>query len=465
MNVMIDHAWQDFLKIIRDEVGTRIVETWIKAVHVSYFDALKKELYITAPNLFVKNWVEAHYKDLFKRHFIRILGVDTLTVFFTLETIEPVVSIQEVAKVVPAIQASDKKKRNDITVRSKSSTSSLIGLNQAYQFETFIIGENNQFAYASARAVAEKLGSLYNPLLLYGPSGLGKTHLLHAIGNYVQSHHPELSILYQTTDRFVTEFINAVRFDSVSKFQAKYKNIDLLLIDDIQFMVGKEQTQEIFFQIFNSLYEANKQIVLSCDVFPRYLGGLVDRLKTRLEWGLVADVQIPTITTKIAILKRKAYEQREVLPEEVAFVIAQQDIASVRELEGALIRVLAYATLTNQALTVDLVKKVLLIRQETNYVTSSVDFKIIVDQVKKYFSYDVTFLRSKDRTKAVSLARHVAMYLMKRYTNASLSEIGKYLERNDHTTIGHAINRITKLRNEDENFSKTLRIIEEELRI
>lgn len=463
MNVMIDQAWQDFLKIIRDEVGTRIVETWIKAVNLSYFDSLKKELYVTAPNLFVKNWVETHYKDLFKRHFTRILGVDTLIIHFTLETIEPVIAVQESAKVVPAIQVTSKKKKSDVAIRPKNASYSM-GLNLAYQFETFIVGENNQFAYASARAVAEKLGSLYNPLLLYGPSGLGKTHLLHAIGNYVQMHQPELSVLYQTTDRFVTEFINAVRFDTIPKFQAKYKNIDLLLIDDIQFMVGKEQTQEIFFQIFNALYEANKQIVLSCDVLPRYLGGLVDRLKSRLEWGLVADVQIPTITTKIAILKRKAYEQREVLSDDVAIAIAQQDILSVRELEGALIRVLAYATLTNQPLTTELVKKVLLIRQDTGCVVSPVDFKIIVDQVKKYFAYDISLLRSKDRSKAVSLARHVAMYLMKRYTNASLSEIGKYLERNDHTTIGHAVSRITKLRNEDENFSKILKNIEEELR-
>lgn len=464
MNVMIDQAWQDFLKIIRDEVGTRIVETWIKAVHVSYFDKFKKELYITAPNLFVKNWVEIHYKDLFKRHFIRILGVETLTIHFNLEVVETVVAVQESAKIVPAVQISQKKKRADVAIRSKASTQSCVGLHAAYQFETFIIGENNQFAYASARAVAEKIGSLYNPFLLYGPSGLGKTHLLHAIGNYVQTHQPNFSVLYQTTDRFITEFINAVRFDSVPKFQAKYKNIDLLLIDDIQFMVGKEQTQEIFFQIFNSLYEANKQIVLSCDVLPRYLGGLVDRLKSRLEWGLVADVQIPTVATKVAILKRKAYEQREILHDDVAMVIAEQDIASVRELEGALIRVLAYASLTNQQLTVELAKKVLLIRQDTGCVASPVDFKVIADQVKKHFSYDIMLLRSKDRSKAISLARHVAMYLMKRYTNASLSEIGKYLDRHDHTTIGHAVNRITRLRTEDENLSKILKNIEEELR-
>ena len=463
MNVMIDQAWQDFLKIIRDEVGTRIVETWIKAVSIYYFDSFKKELYITAPNLFVKNWVETHYKDLFKRHFIRILGIDTLTVYFTLQAVEPVVSIHESSKIVPAVQAQQKKKKTDIAVR-KLQAKSITGLNSSYQFDTFIIGETNQFAYASARAVADKLGTLYNPLLLYGPSGLGKTHLLHAIGNYIQETQPDLHVLYQTTDRFVTEFISSVRFDSINKFQSKYKNIDVLLIDDIQFMVGKEQTQEIFFQIFNNLYESNKQIVLTCDVLPRYLGGLVDRLKSRLEWGLVADLQIPTIATKIAILKRKAYEQKEILPQEVAHAIASQNIGSVRELEGSLIRVIAYASLTQQPLSVDLVKKVLSIGQDVGPTANPVDFKVIMTYIKKYFSFDIDLLRSRDRSKAVSLARHIAMYLMKRYTNASLSEIGKYLERHDHTTIGHAVARITKLRTQDENLSKILKNIENDLR-
>jgi chromosomal replication initiator protein len=464
MNVMIDQAWQDFLKIIRDEVGTRIVETWIKAVTVSYFDNFKKELYITAPNHFVKNWVETHYKDLFKRHFIRILGVDTLTIYFTLQTVEPVISLHESSKIVPAIQMPQKKKRTEVAVRSKISNKTVVGLNPAYQFDTFIIGDNNQFAYASAYAVADKLGTLYNPLLLYGASGLGKTHLLHAIGNHIQATQPHLSVLYQTTDRFVTEFISSVRFDSINKFQAKYKNIDLLLIDDIQFMVGKEQTQEIFFQIFNTLYETNKQIVLTCDILPRYLGGLVDRLKSRLEWGLVADLQVPTIETKIAILKRKAYEHKEILSPEVADAIATQNIASVRELEGALIRVIAYASLTKQSLSVELVKRVLSIGQDVGPTANPVDFKIITNQIKKYFSFDIELLRSKDRSKAVSLARHVAMYLMKRYTNASLSEIGKYLDRQDHTTIVHAVARITKLRMEDENLAKILKHMENDLR-
>lgn len=464
MNV-IDQVWQDFLKIIRDEVGTRIIETWIKAVTLSYFDSLKKEVYITAPNLFVKNWVETHYKELFHKHLVRLLGVDQLTIHFTLQNVEqPVLTIQEPTRIVPAMSVETKKKKTEIVKRQNPVYDGSMKLNPAYQFDTFVIGENNQFAYASARAVVDKLGSLYNPLLLYGSSGLGKTHLLHAIGNQVHEQYPQAVVLYQTTDRFITEFINAIRFDNIIKFQAKYKQIDVLLIDDIQFMVGKEQTQEIFFQVFNTLYESNKQIVLSCDTLPRYLGGLVDRLKSRLEWGLVADVQVPMLETKMAILKRKAQAQREILPDDVALLIAQQDISSVRELEGALIRVFAYASLTNKPLTAELVRKVLNLDQDFKVVAAQVDFKEIIQVVKKHFAFDLDQLRSKDRSKAISLARHVAMYLMKRYTNASLREIGEYLDRQDHTTITHAVQRITALRIHDDQLSSILKNIEDAFR-
>jgi len=464
MSVIIDQVWQDFLKIIRDEVGTRIIETWIKAVTLSRYDSFKREVYITAPNLFIKNWVEAHYKELFVRHLRRLLGVEQLTIHFTIHNIEAVVASPELAKIVPAVQIQVKKKKTDLVKRPNPMHDGCMKLNPSYQFDTFVVGNNNQFAYASARAVVDKLGSLYNPLLLYGGSGLGKTHLLHAIGNHIQEHNPNLVVMYQSTDRFITEFINAVRFDGVAKFQSKYKQVDVLLVDDIQFMVNKEQTQEIFFQVFNNLYETNKQIVLSCDTLPRYLGGLVDRLKSRLEWGLVADVQVPMLETKIAILKRKAQMQREILPDDVAQVIAQQEISSVRELEGSLIRVLAYASLTNQSLSVELVRKVLGVGQEMRTVTAPVDFKVVVQQVKKYFSFDLEALRSKDRSKNISLARHVAMYLMKRYTNASLREIGEYLQRHDHTTITHALQRITSLRTYDDQLSGILKNIEDELR-
>ena len=463
MNGLSDQIWQDFLKIIKEEVGTRVVETWIKAVTISRYDNLTGGIYLSAPNLFVKNWVESNYKDLFQKHLRRLLGVEKITVYFSLANADPIAVYQESSKIMPAVSAASKKKKQEIVKKASGYQMNSSKLNPIYTFDTFVVGENNQFAYASSRAIASKLGTLYNPLLLYGGSGLGKTHLLHAIGNEVLEKHPNLVVLYQTTDRFVTEFINAIRFDNVAKFQEKYKNIDVLLVDDIQFMVNKEQTQEVFFHIFNNLYDANKQIVLSCDTLPRYLGGLVDRLKSRLEWGLIADVQVPMLETKIAILKRKAQIQRESISDEVAVFIAQQEVSSVRELEGSLIRVLAYASLTNQAITIDLVKKVLGSSKESKAAPSKIDFKDIMVHIKKHFSYRLEDLRSKDRSKCVSHARQVAMYLMKRHTDKSLREIGEFLDRKDHTTITHAISRVTGLRARNEKFANLIKSIEDEL--
>ena len=463
MNALSDQIWQDFLKIIKEEVGTRVVETWIKAVLISRYDSESKVMYVSAPNLFVKNWVESNYQPLFEKHFKRLLSIHELKVCFELAGQPSAMNDSRAIKVVPAVAIEVKKKKQELVKKSLGYQTHASKLNPIYTFDSFVVGENSQFAYASARAIVDKLGTLYNPLLLYGSSGLGKTHLLHAIGNSVLEKYPNQVVLYQTTDRFITEFINAIRFDGIAKFQAKYKDVDVLLVDDIQFMVNKEQTQEAFFHIFNNLYETNKQIVLSCDTLPRYLGGLVDRLKSRLEWGLIADVQVPMLETKIAILKRKAHMQREVISDDVALFIAQQNISSVRELEGSLIRVLAYASLTNQSISIDLVKKVLGAQERVHSVVK-IDFRDVVVHIKKHFAYSLEDLRSKDRSKGVSHARQVAMYLMKNHTDKSLREIGEFLDRKDHTTITHAVHKIIELRNSSEKFAHLLKNIEDELR-
>lgn len=477
MILLNDQIWQDFLKIVRDEVGSRVVETWIKAVTISRYDHSTGGIYLSTPNLFVKNWVESNYKDLFAKHLKRLLGVDHVTIYFLLASsssaeqksteqkgLQAASDVDESFKtILPAVSAAVKKKKYEVLKKNLGYQPNLSKLNPIYTFDSFVVGENNQFAYASAMAVAEKPGQLYNPLLLYGGSGLGKTHLLHAIGNTISQKNPSLVVLYQSTDRFITEFINASRFDGIAKFQAKYREVDVLLVDNIQFLVNKEQTQEIFFHIFNSLYESNKQIVLSCDMLPRYLGGLVDRLKSRLEWGLVADVQVPTLETKISILMRKAQAQDVLVGADVAYFIAQQPVSNVRELEGSLIRVIAYASLTSQEISVELAKKVLGIHSEVKLASRQIDFKFIVNIVKKHFSYDIDQLRSKDRSKGVSHARQVAMYLMKTNTDKSLREIGLYLERKDHSTVSHALQRITDLKLNHEKFSAQLKKIEEEL--
>lgn len=471
MNVMIEQVWQDFLKIIKEEVGIRVVETWIKAVSLSRYDSLERKVYLSAPNMFVKNWVETHYKQLFVTHLKRLLSIDDIKIVFCIGSIcsaesELVQNVTSQAVSVSSAPDQSKNQKYQLVKKMPSmhANATMSKLNPSYTFDMFVVGENNSFAYASARAVTQKLGKLYNPLLLYGGSGLGKTHLLHAIGNEILEKYPDAVVLYQTTDKFVTEFIHAIRFDQIAKFQAKYKKIDVLLLDDIQFMVNKEQTQEAFFHIFNALYESNKQIVLSSDTLPRNLGGLVDRLKSRLEWGLIADVQVPMLETKIAILKRKAEMQRELLSQDVALFIAHQPVKSVRELEGSLIRVLAYASLTNQVVTIDLVKKVLGQTSDIQAKSASlIDFGAIIDHINKHFSYGIVDLRSKDRSKGVSHARQVAMYLMKKYTGKSLREIGEYLDRKDHTTITHAIHRIKELSHQDPQFAQKLRNIEQSL--
>jgi chromosomal replication initiator protein len=465
----VEQIWQNFLKVAETELGIRAVETWIKAVSFYRYDQALRKVYLKAPNAFVKDWVQTHYNKLFEVHLKRLLHVDFLTIHFFVgdETAASIVlnvkDSQTDDDLPPVVAPSVKKNRAVQYAPAKKIDSQQIAnkLNQQYNFDSFVVGPNNSFAYAAARAVVDKLGKLYNPLLLYGGSGLGKTHLLHSIGNDVLAKNPNAVVLYQTTDRFINEFINAIRFNHMQTFQAKYKQIDVLLIDDIQFMANKDQTQEAFFHIFNSLYDANKQIVFSSDVLPRDLGGLADRLKSRLEWGLVADLQVPRLETKIAILKRKAFAQNELLSDEAANLIARRAISNVRELEGSLIRVLAFASLTNQPVNVDLISKVLGHEKQSHSVI--IEFDAVTKVIQKHFFYGLTELRSKNRTKDISLARQITMYLMKQVTHKSLREIGEFLNRKDHTTIAHAIQRIDDLRKIDSDLDIRLLNLEKEL--
>ena len=455
--------WQDFLKIAEAELGIRAVETWIKAVSFYRYDDAMQKVYLKAPNSFVKDWVQTHYNNLFEVHLKRLLQIEFISIHFFVgdETSVSVVVDTSVIQVTPAVSPKKARVAQYAPAKKIDSNQMINRLNDAYTFDSFVVGPNNSFAYAASRAVVDKLGKLYNPLLLYGGSGLGKTHLLHSIGNDVLATNPDAVVLYQTTDRFINEFINAIRFNQMQVFNAKYKQIDVLLIDDIQFMANKEQTQEAFFHIFNSLYDSNKQIVFSSDILPRDLGGLADRLKSRLEWGLVADLQIPRLETKIAILKRKAFAQNEILSDEAANLIAGRAISNVRELEGSLIRVLAFASLTNQAVTVDLIGKVLGHEQQSHSVI--IEFDAVTKVVQKHYFYGLTELLSKNRTKDISLARQITMYLMKQVTNKSLREIGEFLNRKDHTTIAHAIGRIDDLRKIDSDLDIRLMNLEKEL--
>ena len=365
---MIKTIWEEFLKIVAQEAGSHVVQTWLNAVTLTDWDAHEKMVYIKAPNIFVKEWIKSHYLSLFQLHLKRLLNVDSIKIIFLDNDFNGVPLLSDVKEqpvslstIIPAIPMPELSLRNSSNLIVKKNTGSKYrnSINRNYQFNTFVVGPSNQLAYAAAHAVTEKLGKLYNPLFIYGGSGLGKTHLLHAIGNAIKNSNKRLEILYQTADHFVNEFINAIRFDKVHQFKEKYQQIDVLLIDDIQFISNKEQTQEAFFHIFNMLYESHKQIVFSSDSDPAGINGLAERLRSRFEWGLVTDIQIPALETKIAILKRKAELCNQKIGDDVIEFVASRVVSNIRELEGSLIRITAFAAFTEQEITLELAKKIL----------------------------------------------------------------------------------------------------------
>lgn len=457
---MLNDVWQNFLSIIREEAGSRVVETWLKAVKLHNWDVDQKTIVVEAPNKFVKDWIQGKYANLFQIHLARLLHVDTIKVTFysSAEMTEGSTSLAPLTfslqnKKIPG------KVKNALAYKT---TKNYGRLNPLYQFENFVVGPSNSLAYAAACSIAQDPGEQYNPFFIYGGSGLGKTHLLHAIGNAIQKRDSKSVVFYQTTDRFVNEFISAIRFNKVHVFQQKYRMIDVLLIDDIQFISNKEQTQEAFFHIFNSLYDGRKQIVFSSDVFPRDIKGLEERLCSRLEWGLVADVHKPHLETKIAILKRKAQLHHEDLPDDIAEFIAQEVVSNVRELEGSLVRILAFASLTKQPLSIELAQRVLQ-RDGVPQKTTAVDFDRIAACVCRHYSYRLSDLRSNSRAKDLSFARQLAMYLMKKMTSRSLREIGSFLGRKDHSTVIHAFDRVEENVQKDSKLRTTIKRLEEEI--
>ena len=470
---MLDIIWRDFLVIAREEVGSRVVETWLKAVTLARWDQSAGTVYIEAPNVFVKEWIYNNYKNLLSLHLGRLFNYEQPKIFFFTKTDQGQFheTVQEDSKekesasryLIPAKRTpSQPIGKNALrTIRPASSLQSL-KLNPQYTFDTFVVGPNNSLAYAAAQAVAEDPGKLYNPLYIYGNSGLGKTHLIQSIGNSLQQKNPQALILYQTADRFVSEFINAIRCNKFQVFQQKYRELDYLLIDDIQFISQKEQTQEAFFHIFNALHENGKQIVFSSDVFPRMIKGLAERLRSRLEWGLVADIHVPQLETKIAILHKKAAYHNVSLTDDIAERIAHSCNGNIRELEGALIRILAYCSLTKTELSLEIVKKILgnqPVADQNHIVTC----EKVAQEVCRHYLYTIADLRSERREKDIALARQVAMYLMKKLTDKSLREIGIFLRRRNHSTVIHALEKIEQSLETDTTLKDTLVILKEKI--
>ena len=459
--MVVDQIWKEFLTIAREEAGSRVVETWFNAVTCVAWDHVHKTVYLKAPNKFVKEWICGHYIALLTTHLGRLLHEATLSIqFIEGQAGEPLdASLIIPAKPIESLEPSPAKQdhglRRTVTVRPVTLTAHRRQLvpagnqqkgpkyivQQEYTFDTFVVGPSNSLAHAAAVAIVEKPGALYNPYFIYGPSGLGKTHLLHAIGNAFKKNNPQASIVYQTTDRFVQDFINAIRSHKVHLFEAAYRDADLLLIDDIQFISHKEQTQEAFFHIFNMLHQAKKQIVCTSDTVPGEISGLAQRMRSRLEWGLVADISMPTLETKIAIVKKKAEFHGETLSDAIAERIACRVTSSVRELEGALIKILACAHLTRQEVTKELVDHVLgkMVHDRTRF---TVDLPKVARCVMQHYRITLQDLRSERRDKEFALVRHVTFYLMKKHTDKSLKEIAAFLARKDHSTVLHAHDKI-----------------------
>ncbi len=473
---MIQSIWQDFLKIVREEVGSRVVETWFKAVSLQRWDAVEKTVYLTTPNTFVREWIQKHYHGLFQLHLGRLLHVEQPNVVFvdagkveTSETSSSKLVNNEAESAEENTKATYKAAHvvtmSNATVRTilvKTLSNKNYGhINRNYVFDTFVVGPSNSLAYAASHAVTEKPGRLYNPMFIYGRSGLGKTHLLHAIGNGIKKNNQNAVLLYQTADRFVSEFINAIRFERVHKFQKKYQSVDILLIDDIQFISNKEQTQEAFFHIFNSLHEAHKQIVFSSDTYPQNIGGIAERLRSRLAWGLVTDIRLPSLETKVAILQKKIDMSGENVTDEVAHFIASRAVSNIRELEGALIRVTAFATLTKQPITLELAQKVLLYAEQEQ--RRPIDFDGVIACVQKYYPYSTNALRSKNRNKDLVFARQLTMFLMKKLTEKSLRDIGSFLGGRNHATVKHALDKIKQRAKKDDIFCQQLDQLEKEI--
>jgi len=412
-----------------------IVDSWVRPCRLIAIEG--DHLRIAAPNPFSRNWLLEHHLEVLKASAQDCIGGN------------PRISI-DVDERLDSRSAGT----SPFPANAPVAPGTVEGLNPRYTFDNFVVGTSNQFAQAASQAVAELPSRAYNPLFIYGGVGLGKTHLLHAIGHQSARLFPGLTVVYLSSERFTNELINAIRYDRTAEFRGRYRTIDLLLIDDIQFISGKERTQEEFFHTFNDLYESRKQIILSSDCPPKDIPEIEERLRSRFEWGLIADIQPPDFETRVAILKKKAAVDRVVLPDDVAYLIAGRVKSNIRELEGSLTRMIAFCALTVREMNVDLAQEVLadLWGEEEKIIT--------IEQVQRkvcdLFGLKPSDLKAKTRTKTIAFPRQVAMYLARQLTHASLAEVGRAFGGKDHTTVLHAVNKIHTLVQEDPKLRKTI---------
>jgi len=442
----VDTVWQEALHYIQGKVPKQVYDTWFIPARLDRIE--NSTVHIGVPNKFFGDWLHTHYGPLLAEAVATARGGGDLALNFVVSQ-KPSPRLAEPQATLTAGRAG-----------SQSKARRGIQLNPKYTFKNFVVGAGNQFAHAACMAVAEQPGKTYNPLFIYGGVGLGKTHLLNAIGNHV-AEQTDLRIAYLTTEQFTNEVINSIRYDKMMDLRKRYRHIDMLMIDDIQFLVGKERTQEEFFHTFNALYEGHKQIVLSSDRFPKDMPDIEERLRSRFEWGLIADLQPPDVETRIAILRKKSEDEGVKLPEDVIQFLSTTMKSNIRELEGSLVRLGAYASLTGQIITLDMAKNVL--RDLIGDKKKIVAMDDIQEAVCTQFHIKMTELKSRRRSKTLVHPRQIAMYLCRELTDASYPEIGRQFGGKDHTTIIHACRQVTKAKEADTALHTTLETLKEQI--
>ena len=438
-------VWQEALSYIEMKVPKQVYDTWFIPLALERIE--ESIAYLAVPNKFFGDWLTQHYGDLLAEAVSSARGGGRLEIAFAV-TRKPAGQTES--------EFSGGNPRSVLPARPKRG----VQLNPKYTFQSFVVGAGNQFAHAACMAVAEQPAKAYNPLFLYGGVGLGKTHLLNAIGNHV-AERSDLRIAYLTTEQFTNEVINSIRYDKMMDLRKRYRHIDMLMIDDIQFLAGKERTQEEFFHTFNTLYEARKQIVLSSDRFPKEMPDIEERLRSRFEWGLIADLQAPDVETRIAILRKKSEDEHIVLPEDVIHYLANTMKNNIRELEGSLVRLGAYSSLTGQAITLEMARNVL--RDLIGDKKKIVSIEDIQEVVGAKFHVKIGELKSRRRSKTLVYPRQIAMYLCRELTEASFPEIGRHFGGKDHTTIIHACRQIARAKETDNGLQTTLEGLKEQI--
>ncbi len=442
MDSNLDQIWESVLSLIKVELTEVSFNTWLKSIEPI---SLKEgKVILGAPNDFTKGILEGRYINLI-RNAIKQITKENYDISFVVPGEE-----------INVITQSPKEKLEDKSIIKSQ-------LNPKYTFNTFVTGKSNEFAHAASLAVAEAPAQAYNPLFIYGGVGLGKTHLMHAIGHFILSENPDAKVVYVSSEKFTNELINSIREYKNEEFRNKYRNVDVLLIDDIQFIAGKEGTQEEFFHTFNALHENNKQIIISSDRPPKDIPTLEDRLRSRFEWGLTTDIQTPDLETRMAILRKKANLENLEMPDDVMLLIADKIHSNIRELEGALIKVVAYSSLTNKSITIELAEEALkdII---SNHKSVEITVDLIKDKVSKKFGIRMDEFNSKKRTRAIAYPRQIAMYLTRDLTDLSLPKIGDEFGGRDHTTVIHACEKISNDILSDHMLRKKINDIIEELK-